>query len=238
MEEEKFSQIRMDIGSLAEQETVSENENSPKEETAKAPKKSVHVSAPENLTISDEIIDNSNDDDKLVSPNAEIFRKLTDQVENIEDEDNATVSAFTGAFKKQERQEVRLDETYASNAQSDKNFMQAFGIGGMNTINIGSENGEQRTTEIETMQGDIHSDYYEYTSRHQRTEIVGLYKYAKKSIRTKIIISSIIALILFFVENISLFGENLPGILNINAYPYLHWVINFLLFAGCIICSY
>lgn len=236
--EEKYNQIEMNIDTpFSEEKDASKDVLKPT-----ASEKSVVKTrklSPDTLQISDETaVENDNDDIDLVSPNEAIFKKVTEQLKASAGERADSVAWAHETTKEKSDNDVELDDTYASTAETDRNFMSAFGIDGADkTLNI-DEGTNQSTTEIETAQNDIRSDYYEYTDRQQRKEIVGMYKYAKKSIKTKIVMASLFAALIFLVENLSIFGTNLTGVLNIEQYPYLHFFVDFLLFGMCIACAY
>ncbi len=243
--EEKYDQIKMNIDAPAESENdkyknpFSHTESTP--EQRNTPRAS-HRSSYENIKIDEEIFSSEpelDDDIELVSPNEEIFKKVTSQLKNSEKANNDVVGWAHESEEKNDDDNVKLDDTYASTAQTDHQFMVAFGIGDSRERTLNIDDGtNQSTTDIETMQGDIRSDYYEYTDRQQRKEIIGMYKYAKKSMKTKIIIASFFTFFVMLIENLWVFGNNLSGILNVSSHPYLHFVIDFVFFALCIACAY
>ena len=117
--------------------------------------------------------------------------------------------------------------------------MKTFGIMDANTRkSISMEETNASTSEIEALQGDIHSDYYEYTDRQQRKEIIGMYKYAKKSISIKLILASVFAFMLLLVENVGFFSSKLYDSLNIAEHPYIFFFIDMILLLVCAACAY
>ena len=242
--EEKYDQIKMNIETPLPSDdgegdkAFSHTESAPEQKSApRAPR-----SAPlENMKIDGEIFSAEqelDDDIELVSPNEEIFKRVTGQLENSRTADDVIGWAHESE-EKDDGENIKLDDTYASTSQTDHQFMVAFGIGDSQdrTLNI-DEGSNQPTADIETMQGDIRSDYYEYTDRQQRKEIIGMYKYAKRNMKTKIIMASFFTFFILLIENLGIFGGNLTGILNIAEHPYVHFFADFLFFGLCIACAY
>lgn len=200
-------------------------------------------SAPQTLQIdaNDYVAENALDDDiELISPDEDAFVIASEQERSAETvRESSPMSSWTReALKPVENEQVEYDEAYANTSRTEHDFMKAFGIADRSgkTLNI-DDSLNPSTAEIETLQSDIHSDYYEYTDRQQRREIMGMYKYAKRSIRTKIIFSSIFALFLLLIENITLFAQP-TGIFSAVEHPYLHFFVDLILFALCIVCAY
>lgn len=232
--EEKYDQIEMDIGAIDNEEG---NAQTPTQ-SVEAPHKTIKQANPETVQINDNyVVENEFDDDvELIVPDADVFERASDN-----EEKTSNMSEWTrGVIKrKNENDEIEYDDAFANSSRANSDFMKAFGISDKTgkAINL-DESINPSTAEIETLQGDIHSDYYEYTDRQQRKEIIGMYKYAVRSIRTKIILASIFALFLFFIENISLFTSTPSGIFNIVAHPYLHFLLDFAALALCVLCAY
>ncbi len=183
-------------------------------------------------------IENELDEDvELITPDADAFEIASDDSVS-----NTSMAHWTHEVIKRhkEDEQIEFNEKYANSSRADHDFMKAFGIadksGGV-TIDI-DDSITHSSAEIETLQGDIHSDYYEYTDRQQRKEIMGMYKYAMRSIRTKIILSSIFALFLLLIESISIFTTNPTGIFSIVEHPYLHFFLDFGAFAICVLLAY
>ena len=194
--EEKYDQIEMDVTLGEEPEKLEHQEEI--QDTPEASK----IEAFEEIE----------DDVELISPDVEVFERASDVGVQSQKAKKTPMSEWTQhAFKPQEHEQIEYDEAYANTTRGEHDFMKAFGIADKSgkSLNI-DDSLNPSTAEIESLQGDIHSDYYEYTDRQQRKEIMGMYKYAKRSIRTKMILSGIIALFLLFVENITLFSKTLP----------------------------
>lgn len=233
--EEKLDQIEMDVGSLG---------TPPPEEIVETP--TPHTAKPskmaplETLRIDEAEYQPQNEldeDVELAVPDADAFEEA--EASSVESREMAHWTHEV-IKREKERDSVEYNEKYANSSRADQDFMKAFGIAdkaGGKTINI-DDSLTHTTAEIETLQGDIHSDYYEYTDRQQRKEIIGMYKYAMRSIRTKIIMSSIFALFLLLIESIGLFAKNPTGIFSIVEHPYLHFFLDFGAFAICALFAY
>ena len=222
-DKKKYDQLEMELSKGTLDAISSKNDEDEKIEEIKteapATKKEKFV-MPETLSIEEAL---EEEDDEKVSPKAEIFKKYAGK-----DEGRGYAATFHGADKDEE---VKLDDTYESSSQADHQFMATFGLssGSQPVINISDRTG-QSSTEIDTLQGDIHSDYYEYTDRLQRKEISGMYKFARRSIKNRLIFASIFALFLFLIENIKIFVKNPTGIF---ANPYVLVISNMLFFTCC-----
>ena len=238
--EEKYDQIEMDVGEVPLDDAQSQELPINELET---PAKPGRQAMPETVRIEEsefQMVDEIDDDIELISPDEEVFKRAADQIKNADEAKKSDMSEWTkNAFKARDVEQIEYDESYANTSRAEQDFMKAFGIADKSgkTVNI-DDSVNPSTAEIETLQSDIHSDYYEYTDRQQRKEIIGMYKYAKRSIRTKMIISSIFALFLLFIENISLFTSNPTGIFNVAAHPYIYFFVDLGLFALCALCAY
>lgn len=233
--EEKLDQIEMDVGNLG---------TPPPEEIVETP--APHTTKPskmaplETLRIDEGEYQPQNEldeDVELAVPDADAFEEAEASSVGSSEMAHWTHEVIK---REKERDSVEYNEKYANSSRADQDFMKAFGIAdkaGGKTINI-DDSLTHTTAEIETLQGDIHSDYYEYTDRQQRKEIIGMYKYAMRSIRTKIIMSSIFALFLLLIESIGLFAKNPTGIFSIVEHPYFHFFLDFGAFAICALFAY
>ncbi len=63
---------------------------------------------------------------------------------------------------------------------------------------------------------------YEYTDRSQIPQIAEAYKFALRSLKIKMIAASILTVLLFFFENITLFGVQFSGALDPAVYPVVN----------------
>ena len=161
------------------------------------------------------------DDEDLIVPRAEIFNK-----HNISTNTTDYVATFHGSDA-DNAEEVKVTEDFKNNSKDDEEFISSFGVGVPIVTNGDKSNS---SADMEALQSDVHSDYYEYTDRQQRKEIVGMYKYAKKNIKIKTIIASVFAVLLFFIENIGIFVQNPTGIF---ANPYVIIASSFVCLVVC-----
>jgi len=172
------------------------------------------------------------DDDILVPPKTEIFKEYSSST--IESSIGYTAT-FHGSDNDDLNDDVKIDDTYKSSVQADHQFMMTFGLSTSQSSahTVDTDSGAHK--EADGKQSDVTSDYYEYTDRLQRKEIVEMYRYAKRNIKTKTIIASIVAILLFFVENLTLFVKNPSGIF---ANPYVLIITNVVLLALCMILAH
>lgn len=203
------------------QEESSKEEAAPKK--GKLKKKNKHAKEPKALSIEENYYIDE-DGDKISPPNREIFEEMTGisvdrnyiydyKPENINEvkENNEIVEV--------KNEVVNQNSVYHPRKKS----------------NNGDNVMDQSSSEIETRQGDIYSDDFEYTSRKQRKDVIGMYKFAKKSIKTKIILVSILTVLLFLVECIDIFVKTPIAFLS---NPYVLTVTNFVIFLACVAICY
>lgn len=234
--EEKFDQIEMDVGKV-DASVTSEEMNSSDDNTIK-PAKQQFLETVRIDEVDYNIQEDLDDDVELITPDVDIFEKASDEAGTNDSE----MAHWTHEVIKRnsDNEEVEYNEKFANTSHSDHEFMKAFGISdksGALTIDV-EDSLEHSSAEIETLQGDIHSDYYEYTDRQQRKEIIGMYKYAMRSMRMKIIMSGIFALFLLLIESIPLFSSNPTGIFSIVNYPYMHFFLDFGALVACACFAY
>ncbi len=173
-----------------------------------------------------------NDEEDFVSPDIDLFNQVASNV-------NKPLESYTATWHggdREEHHDFKVDEAYASTKNADKQFMETFGLtsNGIHTTSTY----EKANNEHEFAHDDIYSDDYEYTDRMQRREIIGMYKYAKKRIKIRLVFSIIFALFVFAIENITLFVPNPTGFFNIVEYPYIHTTISLVALILCAICAY
>ena len=177
--ENKFSQLEMDVGEVERIEPTKPAQNKERKPYQKYP---ANMKIDEALLKMD--IDEEDGDTDLISPNQEVFKKVSDSIKKSGE--NVDPPKFSWDRREESGDYVaKFDDTYANTAETEHSFMKTFGFIENTHKSVSMEETNQTTTEIEALQGDIHSDYYEYTDRQQRKEIIGMYKYARKSIKIK-----------------------------------------------------
>ncbi len=229
--EDRFSQLEMDVGEV---ERVDTDAGEVEKE------KRTYQKNPANIKIEESALYYPDEDTEfdLVSPNQEVFKKVSGDMKKSGEGRAIPYSAWNRHDDSGEHT-PSFDETYANTAETEHNFMKTFGIIETKTTKgVSMDETNQTTAEIEEMQGDIHSDYYEYTDRQQRKEIIGMYKYAKKSIKIKLIIASVFAFLLMLTENIGFFAPSLYERMNIAAHPYIFFLVDMFLLVGSMACAY
>ena len=225
MKEKDFDQIKMELGTGSENivNAAQSNNDNPQ-------RKIKRQKDPKTISFHAQYFE-GDDEDELVSPKSDLFKKLSSDVS-----DSSYTKEFHDSNHNADEDKIKVDETFKSTSKADQQFFSTFGLNsGSQSLPTIDEKKGQSSSEIETLQGDIHSDYYEFTDRQQRKEIVGMYKYARKNIKTKTIIASIFAIILFFIENLGLFIKEPTGFL---ANPYIVASANIVVFLVCIALAY
>ena len=226
MNGKNYDQLEMELDTASREaikvaeENEANNQNLAEKPVRRPAKK---PSEPQTISI-EEIYENDDDDDDLIVPRAEVFKKHNMSTNPTND----YVATFHGT-ETDNAEDVQVNEAYISTTEEDQRFMSTFGIGAQQPPTIVVNDKTSSSSEIDSLQGDVHSDYYEYTDRQQRKEIVGMYKYAKKNIKVKTIIASIFAVLLFLIENITLFVKEPTGIF---ANPYVVLISSFVFSAA------
>ena len=196
----------------------------PSENIVSAPhKRHKRASDPKTLSIDTDQLDN--EEDQLTPPKKEVFNKYAgNSIKDFHNDGN------------ENDDNLRIDDTFKSSSSADQKFYSTFKMssGNQPALAIDERLGNS-SAQVDTLQNDIHSDYYEYTDRQQRKEIIGMYKYAKKNIKIKTVFVAILTVLLFFVENLSLFIKHPTGII---ANPYFVTSLNLILFVICALIAY
>lgn len=231
--EEKFTQIKLNVGSVEEASVESATEQNEIENTH------VDTKLDEPETIPFDIEENRqaaplDEDVELVSPDEDIFTMVAENVNRAKHKSNYTTEWHNTTTDSDE--DFVLDETFASNAQEDKQFMETFGInttGGIKTISdkeIPLEQDEEAAVES--------NESYEYTERLQNKEIKNMYDFAVSGIGKRLVFSVIFTVLMFLIENLPMFFSNLTGIFDMNEYPYIHLGVCTALLIACGVCAY
>ena len=227
--EEKFTQIKLNVGSVKDTSVDS------------APVENVDINEKDSLlndpeTIPMDIAENRqsapmDEDISLVSPDEAVFTRVAENVNEAKTSSRAIDWHDTTADSDED---FVVNELYASTTHADRKFMETFGIktGGKNKAIK-----EKDATENEDTAEDSDLDY-EYKERLQNQEIKSMYDYAVKGIGRRLLFSAIFAIILFFVENITLFTSTPTGIFNAVMYPYVHIGVSMGLLLLCVICAH
>ena len=215
--EEKYTQMKLNLDPV---EDASVESDSLSNETNKSI--SSKLDGPETIPI--DIAENRNetpldDDVLLVSPDADVFTRVTENVNNGKSKDTLATEWHDSTADSGEN--FIVDEMYASTAHADRKFMETFGIRSSNQAKTVTEK-NALISEAENTADNAPNDGYEYTERLQNQEIKNMYDFAVKGIGKKLIFSFIFTLALLALENFSLFFKDLTGIFSIADYPYLH----------------
>ena len=148
--EEQYDQIEMDV-TLGEEPAKEANNN---QELQDIPQ-NIEEDTPEKIEDDDDV--------ELISPDVEVFDRASDTGITTQKAKKSPLSEWTQhAFKPQENEQIEYDEAYANTTRGEHDFMKAFGIADKSgkSLNI-DDSLNPSTAEIESLQGDIHSDYYE-----------------------------------------------------------------------------
>lgn len=79
---------------------------------------------------------------------------------------------------------------------------------------------------------------YEYTERQQTPKIAAAYKYALSSLKIKVLIGAVLTVVLFFYENLALFGVQFAGVLDPAVYPVVYIMMSLQLMLLCCAAAY
>ncbi len=226
--EEQFKQIKLSL------DNMKENQNTEAPQQVIVRKATSRLDDPETIPI--DIVENRqvaqlSPDVQLVSPNEEIFTMVAENV-NTDHHLGARPSDWHNIEGDSDENFI-VDEQYASTVHADRKFMETFGIGATGTKSVTSEKEAEGENEDTS-----ENNEYEYTERLQNQEIKGMYDYAVRGMGIRLLISGVLAVLLFFVENISLFFNDLTGIFDASSYPYLHIGVSLGLLVACAICAY
>lgn len=227
--EEKFTQIKLNLGSVKSASVTSHVEEPEKnEETINK------LDDPQTILMDiaeARQVPQLDSDVSLVSPDEAIFTMVAENV-NRDVEKSELASDWHSSGGDSDENFI-VDELYASTAHADRKFMETFGIKTDGTKKIIQEQDSTGENEDTT-----ENNEYEYTERLQNQEIKSMYDFAVRGMGKRMLFSAIFVLILFFVENITLFVKNPTGIFNASSYPYLHAGVSLGLLALCAICGY
>lgn len=168
--------------------------------------------------------DDGAEEDRAV-PDGDLFDQLIDaQTENTDAADEPAVESEANAAEETSDPFDEMDET-------DRNLMVAFGLeeqldekaGAGTADKIAAENDEaERRAEEEKRR----AMEYEYTERSQTPKIAEAYKYSFRSLKWKIFAAAILTAVLFFFENITLFGVQFAGALDPAVYPVVYCMVS------------
>ena len=225
--EEKFTQIKLNLGSVNEASV-----DSAPVENADIKDKDSLLNDPE--TIPMDIAENRqsapmDEDISLVSPDEAIFTMVAENVNEAKNSPRAIDWHDTTADS---NEDFVVNELYASTTHADRKFMETFGIKTSGKIKAVKD-----STDPEETVEDSDLDY-EYKERLQNQEIKSMYDFAVKGIGKRLLFSAIFAVMLFLVENITLFTSTPTGIFNAVMYPYVHIGVSMGLLLLCAICAY
>lgn len=230
--EEKYTQIKLNVGSVEETSVESAPVNENKIQKPMLSK----FDDPETIPI--DIIENRqqaplDSNTKLAPPDNKVFKEVAENVNKELPKERYATDWHDSAVDEDENFEV--DEMFASTSHADRKFMEAFGINGTGTHKAVNE--KEVTADGEELSNE-ETESYEYKERLQNSEITNMYNYAVGKIGKKLIFSVIFTVMLFLIENISLFFKEPSGIFNISEYTYLHIGVSGVLLILSAICAY
>ncbi len=228
--EEKYTQIKLNVGSVNDASV----DSAPIEEADKRQKENI-LSDPE--TIPMDIAENRQsapmaEDISLVSPDEAIFTMVA---ENVNESQLGPRAVDWHDSRADTDENFVVDEIYASTTHADRKFMETFGIktGTVTKAIIDREGGSSDTEDADDTSLD-----YEYTERLQNQEIKSMYDFAVRGIGKRLLLTVVFAVMLFLVENITLFTSTPTGIFNALEYPFVHIGVSLGLLLLCVICAH
>lgn len=208
-----FARLRRQAEQEAEEETVAE-----------VPKTTVTP----DLSIFDEISGEmaESEYESTDAPQAPVFGEipsltdaeiLTDAEESVGAEDAA----------EQAEKDAAEDPFAAAIDETDINLMVAFGLEEQLEQKMGAGAAEEATARIDAEHKEKAEQYrrameYEYTDRSQTPQIADAYKFALGTLKIKMAAAALLTLLLFFYENITIFGVQFAGALDPAVYPVVH----------------
>jgi len=227
--EEKYTQIKLNLGSVKNASVKSATEEPEGKE------KSVSkLDDPQTMLMDiaeTRQVAQLDADVSLVSPDEAIFTMVAENVNKSSEKSDLASDWHSDEGDSDEN--FIVDELYASTAHADRKFMETFGIktDGAKKIIQEPDNANENEDTSE-------NNEYEYVERLQNQEIKSMYDFAVKGMGKRMLFSGIFALLLFFVENITLFAKNPTGIFDAASYPYVHAGVSLGLLVLCAICGY
>lgn len=179
---------------------------------------------------------NELDDDVLfVSPDESIFKQVAEKVNKV-----TVNTGYAATWHGREREntgDFEIDEQYASTSQTNRQFMEAFGL---TQSGVHKQASDKSLGINDDTSDEVENSEFEYNDRMQRKEIIGMYKYARRSLKIRLIFSIIFAAVIFFIENISIFVNTNDSweFFDIVQHPYVHTVSSLVALILCGICAY
>ena len=234
--EEKFTQIKLNVGTV--EETSVDSSQVPFDATEEKVVKVIKTDEIETIPI--DFSGNRQaiplgEDVKLVSPDESVFERVAQNVNNDSNDSRFSTEWHNTGVDSGEK--FVLDEAFATNAHSDRKFMETFGIKATGVTKAVTER-EANNDDTDDTRDTVETGSYEYTERLQNKEIKNMYDFAVNGMGKKLIFSFIFTAALFFVENLTLFIKDPKGILNLESYTYLHVGVSLGLLVLCAICAY
>ena len=174
--------------------------------------------------------------DEPAAPDTDIFDRLAASADEDTAESAGTAEPETDA-PAPETEENPAEVPAASDAEdeqssadmddTDRNLMVAFGLedqldrqAGAGTADKIAAQNDAEVRELEEQQR--RAAEFEYTERSQTPRIAEAYKYSLNSLKIKLAAASILTLVLFFFENITLFGVQFAGAFDPAVYPVVY----------------
>ncbi len=141
--------------------------------------------------------------------------------------------------------------------ETDANLMLAFGMEDELEKSIGKENVEKISENLDRQNEQIETENsakekkkkkvkeekpkaeeFEYTAFNQTKEILGGFKTKYKNATYRMLAVAAFAILLFFFENIGIFGGSLPEAFDSGVYPVVHIMLDFQLLLLCLVPVY
>lgn len=183
---------------------------------------------------------------ETVTPDREIFDEITEEMEGSEyasDDAQAEEPVFaeippmTEAEILTDAEDSAIAGEPADDAaeapfaaaidETDINLMVAFGLEEQLEQKMGAGAAEEATARIDAEHKEKTEQHrrameYEYTDRSQTPQIADAYKFALGSLKIKMAAAALLTVLLFFYENITIFGVQFAGALDPAVYPVVH----------------
>ncbi len=180
--------------------------------------------------------------DEEVIPDPAIFEEITGEMEAdpYEGLTEEQIPFFADTAEEPVEQSERSEEPAAAPDEeeadpvideTDINLMVAFGLEEQLEEKLGADAAEEVTARMEAAAEEADENRavkedYEYTDRSQTPRIAATYKRALLSLKVKMSVAAVLSVILFFFENITIFGVQFAGALDPMVYPVVHIMVS------------
>lgn len=168
--------------------------------------------------------------DTAVTPDLGIFEEISEEMEEQGGE-SAAAPVFGELPLAEDGAEASQDPVNAAIDETDINLMVAFGLEEQLEQKMGAGAAEEATARIDAEHKEKTEQYrrameYEYTDRSQTPQVADAYKFALGALKIKMAAAALLTVLLFFYENITIFGVQFAGALDPAVYPVVYIMVS------------